>query len=341
MTLEALAGIAAGGLALWAAYRSIPRAPSRDLERVLKTALATVLRGEVEAEGGSPEEWAEVVAALVPYHPAGRDPEGKLSAPSLDAIPTPALPGERGLVEALIALPDPQSRWRRLLVDSEQTLDALLSDPAILGPDYDPATVIAHDVDWEAVAAWSACVREGLSRRMAHLVLAGIDTDIASELAAQAGLRGLRCSGGDDLLAALQEPLVAASDRLVLVAEGEGICAALLALEASAGLRDRVVAVISIGGAIGATPELDTRFTHDRMDTELNRATPYLAVQVVDPADPMATDWAGQRFPVPAPTSSGRAPIVPIDLGPIPPDWLSQRQPQLARALWIVLAFAL
>jgi hypothetical protein len=344
VSAELLVELAAAGLAIWAAILSLPRPPTLDWQRLFKVSLATLLRGELEASDGEREEWEASVAALVLYHPAGRDPEQKLTDPDPATLLTPALPGERALVEALAALPDPTSRWVRMYADNEQTRDALLSDPSELGDDYSARAIFGAEADWEGVAAWSEGVLAGLTRKLSHVVVAGAGGTLGATMAAEAGLRGatLPPEGAEEALAALLEQ---PSDRLVLVLQNDAVLPLLTLLHAEAGLRDRVLVVLSVGGDITTSPEASAwmadNFVHDAMDTELNRQTAYASVQVVDPAQlGAAPDFSGQRWPVPPETATGRAPIAVVDLGVIVPAWLSadRRCVQLSRGLWVAVA---
>ena len=174
MSVELWVELAAAGLAVWAAWLSIPRPVALDWERLFKVSLSVMLWGETEAAKGTPEDLEEKVAALVPYHPAGRLPEQKLTAPDPATLPTPALPGEQGLVEALAALPDPSARWPRMYVTSEQSKDALLSHPGDLGSAYTAQAFFGAEATWEGVSTWAEGVTKGLKRRLAHISVAGL-----------------------------------------------------------------------------------------------------------------------------------------------------------------------
>ena len=344
MAAEVIVELAAAGLAAWAAWLTVPRPPALDWQRLFKITLSTTLYGEVVAQGGTKSDWEAAVARLVPYHPAARDVAAKLSEPGVGDIEAPALPGERALVESLAALTDPAERYVKMFADNDMTRDALMSDPASLGAAFDPAGAIGVGADWEAIAAWGEPVQAGLTRKFSHVVVAGVQTELAGVMAEQIGCRGLLLSE-DGLIEALDAALQSASDRLVFVAEGAGIAIILQAMHGHPGLRDRVCAVISLGGDIQQSDAQKTwmaeHFTQQGMDTELNRSTPYISAARVDPAAPLAADWDGQRWPEPEPDRTNRRPIQPIDLGPLPAEWLETERVGLARALWVLLAFRL
>lgn len=351
MTLEGIAELSAAALALWAAYKSITRPPALDWRHLFKLSLATVLRGEVEAQDGDAAAWAALLALWVPYNPAGRSPEQKLSAPDPDDIPPPALDGERALVQRLAALPDPAARWVAMYVDNERVRDALMSDPDELGEDYNPQHALGAEASWNHIAAWGSALHERLKRRFDHVVTVSLGGTFADAMGAASALRTTALETLPEEEGALQEQLHALlptlSDRLVLILEANSAPTALRLLRADELLRDRIIAIVSLGAALQGTDEqkawMEKNFTQDGMSTEINRATPYFSVQLVDPRHPMSVDWDAQRWPTPKANASGRAPIERIDLGPLPVDWLGEpeRREQLARALWTTLAFRL
>lgn len=340
MSIELVVELIAAGLAVWAAVLSLPRPVALDWERLFKVSLTAMLWGETEAAGGSADDLEAKVAALVPYHPAGRLPEQKLTAPDPAALPTPALPGELGLVEALAALPDPAARWPRLYATSDQSKDALLSHPDDLGTAYRAQAFFGAEATWEGISVWDAAITAGMQRRLAHIVVAGFGGPLGEAMAAAAGLRG-GAATLEGVAAMVEQP----SDRLVIVIEGDGALAVVQHLHATPALRDLVVAIVSVGSDLCGSEEaaawMAEHFSHAELDTELNRQTAYMAAAVVDPAGlGDAPDWSGQRWPQPAESALGRTPIVPMDLGPIPPEWLAgqERRAQLAQALWVVVA---
>jgi hypothetical protein len=340
MNLELIVEISALGLALIAARLSLGSAPALDWERLLKVALCTVIRGQVEAGGGEGAQWWAQLRGVVPYHPAGRDPEDKLRAPSLEAIPVPALAGERALVEALQEHKTAAARWP-VMYEGEATEDALLSDPALLGRAYDPAAVLAPGVGWEAVAAWSDDVQSALARRLSDVVLLVVGGDFArplSQAVPHARVASVVPASADIVGPALMAALPAASDRAVILAGGTDVVPVLRAMHAQPALRDRVLVVLSMGGALGGD-WMQRRFIHAEMDTELNRTTAYMDIVDVNPENPLATSWAEQRFPQPERLPSGWSPIERVGLGVLP---LALQDPvALARAIWVLLAFRL
>lgn len=344
--MEIWVELAALGVAVWAAAKSVPRPPARDWERLFKVALATVIRGEVEAAGGDVAAWRGRVVGRVLYHPgAGTRPELKLLDPASVKLPVPPLELERGLTEALAKLPDPAARFRRMYVDDPAVEAALLEHPEALGDAYDPGRGLGPKLDWDAVAAWTPPLQEALARRLEAVVLVDLGADLGGRLAAAVpGLRHATVSPDDTALAStLLAQAPAASDRLALLVRGPAVRPTLRALESSMVLRDRVVAVLAIGAPLQATEQdqawMAEHFRHDRMDPELNHAVPYAAVLDVAPDGSDLSSWAGMRFPVPPEVKSGRHAIDAIDLGPLvlrelPPD-------AVARAIGVTLAFYL
>ena len=346
MKLDSWLEIFAAALAGWALYKTLPRPPRLDWERLFKTSLATLLRGEVEAAGGDLEAWQAAVHGAVLYHPAGRLPEHKLLHPKDPAAaPPPWVDGEEALVGALAALEEPLARLRRLYVEDDRVTDALFADPAELGAAFDPASRLAPGLSWDAVAAWSPELQAALARRLDHLVVATFGAfDPAAFQSAIPGLPAsdLQVEGGREVVVAALDLLIPRTEqRLLLLAQGPGAWPLLQVLAESPGLRDRVAAVAMVGAELGGrAEELAALFTHDNFDTELQREVPFLFIEELDPEDPKS--WArlgDQRLPEPPPPPTGRRAIERIDLGPLVRARLGD--PLLARALLLVLAYRL
>jgi hypothetical protein len=370
--LVTMVELGAVALAGWAAWLTIPRPVERDWERLFKVTLSALTWGEAEAAGGTEAErtarWSADLAAHTPFHPAGRAGELKLGAPDPEALPTPALDGERALVERLVALSTPAERWRAMYVDDTRAVEALGEDPTLLGPAYSPERLIGAGVSWEAIAAWSDAVPAALARRLALVRIAVVTGSLSAESAESAEVNSSELGGVVEALvpalgdaapavevhrvlsgaspggAALVDSLLGLCDtparRLAVVLCGAQVVELLQALVASPVLRDRVLAVISVGGPIARSPEdaawLAEHFTHARLEPELQRTTAFFAVTDADPAAPLAWPWAPQRFPVVPVEDGARETLSSIDLGPLP----VRLQPplRLARALLVVLA---
>lgn len=275
------------GLAILIGWLHLPIPPTLDGERWFKVWLATLLRGQADAEGAEPEVWAERVVRQVPYHPMGRLPESKVVDPSTLPV-EPALDGELALLQALAAEADVPARWARMYDLDERGVVARLQDPLDLGPDYDPSGWLGPQADWDAVAA--SAVGEGpldpallaASRATWMLVPDPADPapDVLGALArvlgdravvhdvstrssdeghakARKAILGRRQDDQDfaDAVLALvdhcDEVAPGYEDRLVLVASGDAIHLVLEAMRTMAPLRDEVEAVVSVGGAIG------------------------------------------------------------------------------------------
>lgn len=140
---------------------------------------------------------------------------------------------------------------------------------------------------------------------------------------------------------ALRLPDDAPERRLIVAVTGRAAPVVLRALYARVDVRDRVIAVVSVGGAIGGGPAttgplspaacadwLEANFHHDTMDVEILRRIPYVALQWIHPDSlrgrpgAAGVDVAAGRFP--EPTYDGRAfrCVEPVDLGvlPVEPD---------------------
>ena len=347
MTPDLLVEIAAAGLASWAAWRTIPRPPRLDPERLFKVTLATVLRGEVEQEGGDLAAWEDRLRA-VPYHPAGRDAERRLADPKASPVPVPALPGERALLDRLAAEPDATARWDRMYRADPAALDALMSDPAELGPDYDPVGRFGPEATWDAVATWAPAIRAGLARRLAHVAWVELGDGLGA--AWSEALPALRHhpipADADDgqVLAAIEAATPAPSDRLVLVSSGAGVMRLLRLLHGHPALRDRALVVLSLGGAVTSDRDdgawISAHFTHEQMEPELQRAIVYGFVTRVDPAAPLAASWAAQRLHTPPTPASGRKTIDAVDLGPLDTAHLPPVALSRALLVWVATVLA-
>ncbi len=329
-----------------------------DGERWFKTLLVALIQGRVEAEGGDADDFDAQVIRFVPYHPAGRLPERKVTNPGL-AITGPALDGERALCEALAALPTREARWARMYDEDETALAARLSDPAELGETYDPATVMGPDAGWEAVAAWgrdpssdgAQRLAEALARVLpARWVLVSGEVQGAPSLldavAEVVGERTHRIDGtaGPTAVARALDRLLDDATSLVLVGEERGLTWILNALPDNALLRERTVAVLAIGGVIGGRSDVSEgalseavrrdwvrgNFRTKALETDVVRLTPYLAVQWLDRQAETpgiaGLPLAAMRFPEPEHDASART-IEVVDLGPLPAD------PELPREL--------
>jgi hypothetical protein len=347
-------GVAALIVAMIAGYLHLPSTPDLEGERWFKVILATLLRGQVEARGGDAAAWETATVRFVPYHPAGRQPERKVTAPALFKLSADAIPGERALLETLEKLPDARARWARMYDTDPAGLDVRLGDPVDLGPAYDPGQVAGPGATWDDLAAWGAdnqSFRETIERRVpAHWVLVrGTSPVVVDALKAEIGARASVVDGTDPatIAAACLAALPGAEDRLVVVVEGEAVQAALGALVDTPIARDRMLAFVSIGGVLGGRPGEEAAsvdyvggvFNHEHLDTESRRETPYLCLgwldRAEDPPGGRGLPLQAQRFPEPG----GRADISSIavvDLGVLPVD------PELplalvARALWAVV----
>lgn len=321
-------------LALAATWLSVRSSPELDWERLWKTILATCIRGQVEQAGGDQEAWWARLA-VVPFHPAGRMAYDKLYRPSISAIPVPAMPGEQALVESLVGIEQPLARADFMFRQSEAARDALMSDPELLGPAYAPSRAMPPKVGWDDVAAWDADLQRAITRRMHDVVVVvvGMETGPLMEAVPHGAVVAVEQVSLDGLTAHLEQD----HQRLVIVTRGDAVSDVTRLLHGEPLLRDRVLAVISLGGAIQGSANkdwMDDNFQHLAFDTELNRRTLYMAVS--DPGETFE-DASDQCFPTPPVPPSGWAPIESVDLGPLP---LDEQDPEvLSRALWVLLCF--
>lgn len=337
----------AAGLAAVATWLTLPRTPALDWQLHFKVTLVTLVRGQVEAEGGDARAWLEAGRARVWYHPAARGLADLLEHPDPAALPVPALPGERALMEELARRPDVAARLEALFSSGGDEL--LYDDPGALGPDYDPAPVLGPEAGWEAVATWEAPVAEGLRRRHERVRWAAVGAPPSLVRALAAVLGEERVSAVDHdtdegLETSLEALVPRSEDRLVLLVSGAGALPMLRVLARHAGLRDRLVAVVGVAADLGGETAawLSRHFTHQVFDTELHRATPWfhLAFAVkgcLPPGEPglplRYTAWPHRDTP-----ASGRRAMDPVDLGLLPGPSANYPAELLARALLITVA---
>lgn len=145
MSLEAWVALVALGVALVALRLSVPKALERQWQRLFKVGLAVLIAGELEeqqpdaAEADLRQEWERRVIGVVHWNPLARALDLKLRDPTVQALPSPILPGEQALVQTLARLPGPVERFEHLMMRDERALNELLGDPDELGGDHDPA----------------------------------------------------------------------------------------------------------------------------------------------------------------------------------------------------------
>lgn len=347
----ALTGLAAmlGVAIVWVQW---PRPPALDGQRWFKTLLVALLRGRSEADGSSVDAFEDTVVRFVPYHPAGRFPERKVTKPDL-AIADEALEGERALIEALAARATVPERWAYLYDEDEIGLAARLSDPTELGETYDPATVLVPEADWEAVAAWGAdptseramVLVDALARSLPArwVLIAGRPgpPSVLEALAEELGERATRLEGTAEP-EVLHDALVALANEapggLVLIGEEVGVARLLDVLARDALVREQTLAVVSVGGVIGGRSDeadgpwslmtrrdwMQAHFRIRDLETDVVRLTPYFSLQwldrTLDEPGIEGLPLASMRFPEPDATRSSVATMEVVDLGPLPVD---------------------
>lgn len=289
--LTLLVAVLTLGLALVTAWLMRPRPPALHGERWFKAWLATLLRGEIEAAGGTPEQWGALVDRSVLFHPLAHPAENKLS--DQPVCERPAREGEPALVDVLRGLPDRRSRWEHLFALDEIGRAARLGDPHDLGPPHQPSRWLGPAITWDKVAgaatdpseliqalgrasaarwviigqapAGAPAVGERLVQILGERAVRYEPTPPSpAALEAFRGTLAERRPGAPshvEASAALVEALHALagspSDRLVLLAEGVAVHHVLDAMLASDALRDQVDAVVAVHAPIQGGSELD------------------------------------------------------------------------------------
>lgn len=313
-----------------AAWFSIPRPPELEGELWFKRILLRRLR----AVGAD-------VRGSVPYHPLGRHVERKLCHPGLEALPGPALPGEEELVAGLAAIP--RTERYGLMFDGGPHADL---EP-VAGV-QDPSTWLGPGMGWEALDDGTEALAEGAERRrharwvVVHGEVPEGTPDVVPAFGEFAQLldAGDLNAPGEEVATRLATSLLEGlgddpSERIIVAGVGTGIIALLRALALAPDLRDRIVAVLSVGGTIGGwegregllAPEVcrdwnEAHFRHELLDVEVVREVPYLCVQWLDPTLEVpglpGVGVHAARFGEPGFASAESPMIRVVDLGVLP-----------------------
>jgi hypothetical protein len=116
----------------------------------------------------------------------------------------------------------------------------------------------------------------------------------------------------EDVVSKLHTCLRSASDRLVIFVGGNNAQVVAKALQSAPSIRDRVKAVVSVNGVFGDW--FEENFTHEAMDTELARSTPWFSFGINGAGD---DEWVSVSWPEPPVPESGRRAIESISLGSV------------------------
>ncbi|MFT6817185.1 MAG: hypothetical protein ACJATT_000990 [Myxococcota bacterium] len=323
-----LAGTAAV-VALVAGWFSLPGSPEVSEERWFKACLATLWMGVVEARGGDLDAWETEVVHGVPFHPWVGSVERWLTA-DIHTLPSTEA-GSAALLGALREQPSAHDRYQSLFHHDHTGRQARLSDPSDLGAAYDPSRLLGKGIGWDAVRDWGADEGAKLATALARAVPAtwvvvGHDGRAPGVLDALVGLGAERAFEQENLSIELLEHAPTAADRLIVVATADSVAAVLRGLVERPDLRDRVLAVLSIGGDCQGPRHTDwmgAHFTDEQMDLEAHRPLLFLALQWLDPAlTPPGFDGldvAHARFPVPERSGPQDRVVHAVDLGVLPP----------------------
>jgi hypothetical protein len=188
----------------------------------------------------------------------------------------------------------------------------LFDDPAQLGDEYDVEHALGRPCGWEKVAAWSDEVSASMvvnADEMSWIyvgdpnILLDVDFTVPSLQIIQKG---------GEVASDLQACIRSASDRLVVFAGGNTVEVVARALHSSPALRDRVKAVVSLNGDFGEW--FTENFTHEAMDTELSRSTPWFSIGINKAGDEV---WKAANWPEQVVPESGRRAIESISLGSV------------------------
>ena len=175
-----------------------------------------------------------------------------------------------------------------------------MSDPELLGSAYAPSRAMPPKVTWEDIAVWDAEVQRAVARRMHDVTVAvvGMDTDALAAAVPHGNTAAVTDVSAEALSALLDRD----HQRLVILTRGDAVNTVTRVLHSHPLIRDRILGVISLGGAIQG-PEnkawMDQHFQHLDFDTELNRRTLYMAVTDPGASYEDASDQCFSRSSVP------------------------------------------
>lgn len=250
--------------------------------------------------------------------------------------------------------------WFRQFLHALRPEAITVSARADLPPPYDPKRWLAT-AGWPEIESWgrgtSEAPLEAVRRRMpAHWVLLGTreGPDVLGALSAEVGDLQIRLETDPLDLEPLEAALQALPDdreyTFVFVAHGPAIHTVLRALHASAGLRDRTLAVVSVAGVLqgahGGLTEADVdgwmakHFGHRAFETEMDHPVPFFALRW-DDGSGGAHGLTAQttRFPEPITQRFVRESIDIVDLGGLPheadPVWVARALVALV-GCWVI-----
>jgi len=341
-SLELLLAVGACLVAVLAMWFHVPRVPELDAERWFKSILATMLRGRCEQEQASGEDWAARVVREVPYHPAGRFPERKVTSPETWVPAGPYVEGEQALIERLGTLPDQAARWRWMYLEDEVGMSARLVDPVELGASYSFDAMLGGVDGWAALSQVGASDASSLNKLVERVGAVWVLVEGRGEMEAPTVLGHLahhigakvRVVAHDDqqsgLPAALLDELQL-EPAVMFVGEDVGSLRILKSLAERPALRDRVEAVLAVSSPLcgleghehfetsSTTDWMGAWFGHDTLDTDRVWPTPYLSMQWIDvealPPGLKGLPIQEARFPKPRPGALQMLEV--LDLGPL------------------------
>lgn len=213
--------------------------------------------------------------------------------------------------DARPGVPDVSTAFARFA--DVRTLASLCADP-VIGHAWEGIRARMSEVGHATAAEWDA-ISAGMAPWGRVALTSAVDA-VASALAERL-------------------PETKPERRLIVAATGAAVPVVLRALAERVDLRDRVIAVVSVGGAVGGLPDqqgplsaavaddwMAHNFQHGLMDVEILRRIPYASMQWLDLAAevPGAAGVPVSRARFPEPEWDGRAfrCVEPVDLGVVP-----------------------
>ena len=187
--------------------------------------------------------------------------------------------------------------------------DPIYDDPADFGPEYELAHGLGMGVDWERLAEEPDAIVSRLVERggaLTWVCRGGAMHEALAELVPNV----LAMDGPEsELIGELTALLSARESRVVLVGQGLAAQEWTELLHAEEGLRDRTLAVVGVQGLLDVD-WMSREFSHNAMDTELERLTPYFQLEFL--GDGPAPGWLQPDVP-----PSERVSVDAVDLGPL------------------------
>ena len=132
----------------WAVWKTLPKAPNLEWKYFHSLLLSTQIRGHLEKQDQTAEEWREQLRNLIPYHPEFSS-SSCLFGNTEDS--------------------NPSGRWADFFQQDDVIEEYLMRDPAELGPSYQPSALLR----WLDISEGGQPIEEHLRRKLARVIVVG------------------------------------------------------------------------------------------------------------------------------------------------------------------------